>query len=302
MAPVDVVCLGLATADTIVTLSGWPEPDGRAVAEGIERAGGGPAATAAVAIARMGRSVIIGAAVGDDDAGTFVRQDLERSGVHTDHVTVIPGRTPQSVILVDRSAATRTILHLPGAAPMVLEPSLRRAAQAAGWVHVDHAGYPLAIGLDRARLSVDAGNPVPGLILHDLGLYAPSLASLGVRYPGLPVRAAIRRGLSDGAHRVVVTMGAEGAIAADAGGAWRVAGAGVPVASTLGAGDVFHGALLASMVAGHSLAHALRRANLAAALSCRAPDGRSAIASLPELEAALPAAPHAEPVALDGAQ
>jgi sulfofructose kinase len=302
MAPVDVVCLGLATADTIVTLRGWPEPDGRAVAEGIERAGGGPAATAALAIARMGRSVVIGAAVGDDDAGTFVRQDLERSGVDTDHVTVIPGRTAQSVILVDRSAATRTILHLPGVAPVALGPALRRAAEAAGWVHVDHAGYPLAMDLDRGRLSVDAGNPVPGLRLDDLGLYAPSLASLGVRYPGLPPGAAIHRALADGAHRVVVTMGAEGAIAADAGGAWRVAGAGVEVASTLGAGDVFHGALLASMAAGHSLPNALRRANLAAALSCRALDGRSGIASLPELEAALPAAPHPEPILLNAAQ
>jgi sugar/nucleoside kinase (ribokinase family) len=56
------------------------------------------------------------------------------------------------------------------------------------------------------------------------------------------------------------------------------------VVSTLGAGDVFHGALLASLVRQASLDAALRAANAAAALSCRALDGRSAIPTLDELE------------------
>lgn len=61
----------------------------------------------------------------------------------------------------------------------------------------------------------------------------------------------------------------------------------VPVVSTLGAGDVFHGALLARFVAGAPLAEALRAANVCAALSCRALDGRSAIPTLEELERSL---------------
>ena len=54
--------------------------------------------------------------------------------------------------------------------------------------------------------------------------------------------------------------------------------------STLGAGDVFHGALLAFLVRGASLEEALRGANTAASLSCRALDGRSAIPTIDELE------------------
>jgi sugar/nucleoside kinase (ribokinase family) len=54
--------------------------------------------------------------------------------------------------------------------------------------------------------------------------------------------------------------------------------------STLGAGDVFHGALLAYLVRGAELADALRAANTAASLSCRALDGRSAIPTLDELQ------------------
>jgi sugar/nucleoside kinase (ribokinase family) len=61
----------------------------------------------------------------------------------------------------------------------------------------------------------------------------------------------------------------------------------VTVQSTLGAGDVFHGALLAAFVRGHGLHDALVFASAAAALSCRGLDGRSAIPSPAELERAL---------------
>jgi sugar/nucleoside kinase (ribokinase family) len=51
----------------------------------------------------------------------------------------------------------------------------------------------------------------------------------------------------------------------------------VEIVSTLGAGDVFHGALLAGLVHDLPLREALVQANACAALSCRALDGRSAI-------------------------
>ena len=47
--------------------------------------------------------------------------------------------------------------------------------------------------------------------------------------------------------------------------------------STLGAGDVFHGALLAALVEGRSLEEALRWVTTAATAACGALDGRSAI-------------------------
>jgi sugar/nucleoside kinase (ribokinase family) len=54
--------------------------------------------------------------------------------------------------------------------------------------------------------------------------------------------------------------------------------------STLGAGDVFHGALLAALLDGQPIDDALRFANAAAGLSCRALDGRSGIPSRREVE------------------
>ena len=65
-----------------------------------------------------------------------------------------------------------------------------------------------------------------------------------------------------------------------------------PILSTLGAGDVFHGALVAAVVKGLTLDQQLAFANVTAALSCRGLDGRSRIPSLAEVEAAMPANAH----------
>jgi sugar/nucleoside kinase (ribokinase family) len=82
----------------------------------------------------------------------------------------------------------------------------------------------------------------------------------------------------------VVTRGAPGCTAFADGEAVEVRAHPVDVVSTLGAGDVFHGALLACLVRGLELRDALVRANACAALSCRALDGRSAIPAWDELE------------------
>jgi sulfofructose kinase len=63
----------------------------------------------------------------------------------------------------------------------------------------------------------------------------------------------------------------------------------VEVVSTLGAGDVFHGALLAAVRRGYLLPDCLAYANVVAALSCRGLDGRSAIPTHDEVVQQLPA-------------
>jgi sulfofructose kinase len=298
MERIDVACVGLATADTIVSLARWPDPDGRMEADAIVRSFGGPAATAAVTIARLGLRASMVGAVGDDETGALVRASLVAAGVDVTHLETRPGPTGESVILLDRSAATRSILHAPGVGPGVLAPAAVAACRSATWIHADDAGYPLVADVERGRLSVDHGHRTRRLSVAGLGLYAPSRSNLLERYPDRSVGEAVREALAEGAERVAVTLGADGAVAADASGAWRVAALPLDVVSTLGAGDVFHGALVASLLDGMGLPDAVRRANVAATLSCRAIDGRGAIPDVTELEAALGSAPMLEPVLL----
>jgi sugar/nucleoside kinase (ribokinase family) len=272
-----VVCAGLATRDTIWRVPAHPAPDGRVVATEIAVAGGGPAATAAVTLARLGVDVAFVGAVGDDDAGAYVRDGLAAEGVDVALLAVVPGaQTPQSAILVG-SEGNRAIVHHPGSAPFPEAPLT------GDWIHVDHVGFGHAQGLSLAMVSLDGGNPVESLDLQGISLYAPTEERLRADF------GDARAALDAGAELVVVTRGAGGSVATTREGETVEAG-GVPCegfVSTLGAGDVFHGALLAYLVRGASLPDALHAANTAASLSCRALDGRSAIPTFDELERSL---------------
>jgi len=242
-----IVCVGLATRDTIYALPRHPEPDDRVVATERVVAGGGPAATAAVTIAKLGGDVrFVG--VADDLPGV----DVVR----------LPGEVVESTILV--SGATRAIITEE-------PPGFEAPADAlagADWVHVDHVGWA-SLPVGEFQLSVDGGNPIPTLGLERVDLYSPTQE----RDDGRRARCT------------VVTNGAAGCTVYEDGDAYDVPGfSGVDVVSTLGAGDVFHGALLACLERGLALRDAARYANVCAALSCRALDGRSAIPTWDELE------------------
>jgi sulfofructose kinase len=245
-----IVCVGVATRDTIYRIPEFPEPDGRVLASERIVAGGGTAATAAVAVATLSVPVRF---VG------VVDEDLP--GVET---VRMPGALVESTILV--GDGTRAIVTEPWT-PFTCPPD---ALEDADWVHVDQVGWGaierLAPALKQARVSVDGGNPIPDLDMSRVELYAPN-------------RDDGRR-----AKLTVITRGADGCTAYVGDERLDVPGYAVDeVVSTLGAGDVFHGALLAAFARGLELADALAKANAAAALSCRALDGRSAIPTWEEL-------------------
>jgi sulfofructose kinase len=278
-----VVCVGAATLDTILAVPHHPAADDRVVASELVRAGGGPAATAAVALARLGVPVFFVGSVGEDAAGGAIRAGLEDEGVDVSELTLQAGaRSIESAILVE--GGNRTIVtYLGTLAPVELSPRALELCRAAAWTHVDQLGYGAVADRD-VRLSVDGGNPIAGLDLARVSLYGPTEAALAGLFPG-EVEEAARAAVAAGPELVVVTRGGEGSIAATAEGELVCSPAlDVDVVSTLGAGDVFHGALLAQLVRGAPLPDALAAANACAALSCRALDGRSAIPSTAELE------------------
>jgi sulfofructose kinase len=250
-----IVCVGLATRDTIYAVPRHPEADDRVVADERVVAGGGPAATAAVAIARLGVPVRFVGVVDDELPGV--------------EVVRMPGRMVESTILV--GDGTRAIVT---EEPERFDVTPELLAGAA-WMHVDHVGYQsLQPGCFATwlQVSVDGGNPIAGLDLDRVDLYAPTEASDDGR------RAKI----------TVVTRGANGCVAYANGETIDVPAFPLDdVVSTLGAGDVFHGALVACLARGLELRDALVLANTCAALSCRALDGRSAIPDWDELERAV---------------
>jgi len=272
-----VVCAGLATLDTIFRVPSLPPADGRVLATEVVVAGGGPAATAAVVLARLGLDAAFVGAVGDDVEGEAIRAGLAQEGVDVAGVAVVPGAvSPRSTVLVG-PAGERAIVHHPG------DARLPDGDVDADWLHVDHVGFGRVRGLSPdTAVSVDAGNPIGDLDLRGVKVYAPTEDALRTQFGN--ARAA----LDAGAELVVATRGARGSVAyLRDGDVVEADGVELPVVSTLGAGDVFHGALVAYLVRGAAVADALRAANTAAALACRALDGRSAAPTRDELEGSL---------------
>jgi sulfofructose kinase len=281
-----VVCVGVATLDAVFEVPYLPEEDGRVIASEFAIAGGGPAANSAVTLARLGVETFMVGAVGDDEIGKIVREGLQREGVDTSELAVVPGaRTPQSTILTNRRSASRTLIHFPGA-PLQAELSARarELCVAAEWVHVDNIGYPVIRGLRHAvRLSIDGALPIDNLELDGVALYSPTEAVLHQRFAG-------PEGVIDaGAELVVVTRADAGSLAMTRDGTVVESPAlRIDPVSTTGAGDVFRGALLAQLMRNVTLRKALTAANVCAALACRSLDGRSAIPSADEIDAMVP--------------
>lgn len=273
--------VGCATLDSIALVQDYPAADSRTVATDFATAGGGPAATAAVAAARAGASTAFAGVLGTDEEGDRIVAGLEAEGVDTSAVIRDPGvKTGASVIIVSRATESRAIVTRP--VPPVSFPAGSRffeLLESAAWVHTDHLGWNALAGTAALNISVDAGNPIPSFSPRGVALYVPTIERLAAEYGAdLSPAALLGKAVDDGASAVVATAGADGAWVLERGGEpVHVPATPAEIVSTLGAGDVYHGALLAAVAAGLPLVEAAAFAGRTAAASCAGLDGRSAI-------------------------
>jgi sulfofructose kinase len=310
-----VMCVGAAALDLVLDVERLPAEDGRTRATSAILAGGGPAATAAVAMSRLGTRVSFVGSVGADDAGRLIREGLARENVDVTNLRTVDGATSTMSAGIVRSASgSRTLVAYPGSSPEIdVTPEVEAVSRAASWIHADHAGFAVVRELRRrgveTLVSIDGGNPIADLDLTLVDLYAPAAPEL-LRWTGArTVEAGLARARESGATVAIATHGVSGSTAVgtispdavdpspafregrtDRGdpSPWTIHQTAYRVAegrgSTLGAGDVFHGALLAAILSGRSLRAAMAFASAAAALSCRAIDGRSGIPTPAEID------------------
>lgn len=287
--------VGAATLDALALVEHYPGADERVVASDLGFAGGGPAATAAVAAARLGHDVAFIGAVGADSTGEEILAGLASEGVRTDAMVRVAGaESGASLVVITRETASRAITNRPlPHADLTSSPAARELLAASTWVHTDHIGWEptmrtLSEMSPRPSTSYDGGHLVEGFTARDLDLYVPTVDALARRFGDRPVEELLERAARESGGTVVATAGADGAWTLEPGRAARlVPGVAVDVLSTLGAGDVFHGALVAQVAEGRPLDEAVTRANAVAALSTTALDGRSGIPDRDVLDAFL---------------
>jgi sulfofructose kinase len=289
------VCVGVITIDTVASVDKYPGEDERVVANEISRAGGGPAAVAAVAMSRLGiKSAIVGT-VGDDADGKEVLNIFAREGVDTSGISIGTSATAGSVIVASKEHSARAISTRQPVIQAAMNDAAKKLIASALWLHVDHVGVKRLdeAGISRGKgplISFDAGYGVETFDPIVVDLFVPTDRQMALRFPGVDLAVALENDSMKAGNTVVATQGSAGSAGySPETGLVSAPGFKVDVTSTLGAGDVFHGALVAQLIQGHHLQEAMRRANAVAALSCRGLDGQSMIPTTTELNAYLEA-------------
>ena len=289
------MCVGVITIDTIALVENYPNEDERVVADEISRAGGGPAAVAAVALIRLGVSSAIVGTIGDDADGRDVLRIFAKEGVDTSGISIGTDPTAGSVIIASKKHSARAISTRQPVVQAPINEAAKKLIANAQWLHVDHVGIKCLdqLGVSRGKgphISFDAGYGVESFDPIVVDLFVPTDRQMALRYPGVDLAVALENDSSKGENIVVATQGSAGSSGfSRETGLVTAPGFKVDATSTLGAGDVFHGALVAQLIQGYSLQEAMRRANAVAALSCRGLDGQSMIPTTTELDAYLEA-------------
>lgn len=310
---VDVVCLGHAAFDRVHTVEAIPATPTKLRASAYREVGGGMAANAACAIARLGGRVAFFGRAGDDPAGASMAREFADAGVDTQGFRRYAGcRSSQSSVIVDArgerlivsylgdvpdDASWLPLARVAGAGAVLADvrwPTGARALFAAARA----AGVPRVLDADVADAQV-----IDALItLADHVVFSEHGLD---RWAGLPANAdaqsraraldraweAMRSRAAPGAspHACAVTVGEAGSWWRTDAGTFHVPAPRVVAVDTLAAGDVFHGAYALAIAEGRGVAEAARFASAAAAIKCTRPGGRAGAPTRDEVDAQLAA-------------
>jgi len=290
----EILVLGYNAYDVTVSLAEPPPPDAKLEVPHMRLGGGGPGATAAVALARLGVRVRLATPLADDPAGRLQRDELVTAGIDLSACPAAAGAaTPLAVILVDPRDGSRSILWSRGDLPPLPVPDdADGLLGAADLLYVDGhesaAATACAVAARRRGVPVvmDAGTARGGT--RELAAACTDVISSTVFAPvltGCHEPAGALGGLRElGPERVAMTFGAEGVLALDRDGIFAVPAYEVEAVDTTGAGDVFHAGYAFARVTGRDFAAALRFGAATAALKCRAWGGRGGLPSPAEVE------------------
>jgi sugar/nucleoside kinase (ribokinase family) len=267
--PSGTLCLGEALVDLICERA----VQGLAEANAFVPHFGGAVANVAVVAARGGAHVALAGGAGLDDWGRWLRARLQHEGVDLSLFELVEGhQTPVAAVTVGADGEARYQIY--GAANATVARALRdRVEDAVNDSAALFISSNTLVGAEEREVTMRAreamlgqDRPVifdPNLRLHRWPSNAEAAATANACVAGAllvraneaeatlmtgeedPERAALAL-LKGGARMVVVTLGARGAILR---GELRAEAPGVParVLSTIGAGDVLTGTLLARL-------------------------------------------------------
>jgi sulfofructose kinase len=284
-----VICLGLSALDQIWRVDRLFSGESEKIRSlDYSTLGGGMAANAAVAIARLGGSAAFWGRGGDDAAGHEMGAALSAEGIDiTNFKLFANGRSSVSGIIVDKSGE-RQIVNFRGRFPEQADWLPLDQVAGASAVLADPRWVEGAVALFAKARALGIPTVLDGdvadadvferlLPLTDHAVFSePALTG----FIGSASDASLVKLARFNCRIVAVTRGHEGVSWIENRSLQKRAAYPVDVIDTTGAGDVFHGAYALAIGAGLEVRDAMAFAAATAALKCTHSGGRAGIPSV----------------------
>jgi ribokinase len=291
-----IIVFGSINADLIFSLAELPRPGQTLLAHRMRIEPGGKGANQAVAAAQDGAAVCMAGGIGGDALRDVAMAGLLAAGVDVGRVGTMELATGCASICTDAHGRNQ-IAVAPGAnaratAAQVEDALLTPETWLLLQLECDHGEVAALIRRAHARGTRTILNLAPAAkldeavlrLLHLLVVNEDEAASLAEWLGCGGDAAGLHAALGIG---VVRTLGADGAEAATADGTLHQPAYPVTAVDSTAAGDCFVGVLASSLARGAALAGAMRRAAVAAALSCAKPGSQGSIPHRADTDAAI---------------
>jgi ribokinase len=279
-----IAVIGSANIDLTTFAERFPKPGETIFGQKFDLGFGGKGANQAVAARLCGADVFMVARVGNDLFGPATIDNFKKLGIDTTHVKAIDGvSSGVAPIFVEPNGQNR-ILVVKGANDEVKPSDVDAAAEILKTVDcivlqfeipIETVYYAVVFARKhgiRCILNPAPGQPVDLNALAGLDYFVPN-ESEAETITGIPVRNAddarrcAGRLLTSDIRRVIITLGAQGAILAGKGLGEHVPPFPVKSIDSTGAGDAFIGSFAVFLAEGSTEIEAVRKANLYASLS-----------------------------------
>jgi len=269
--------------DLVLKVGHLPLPGETVLCPSYETVAGGKGANQALAAARAGAEVRMVGCVGQDAFADIALHDLADANVDLSSIRQTPSPTGCAAVMVDAKGENSIVVasgaNLDTKAAQIPEDALRSGDFLVLQMEVPHEENWTAVRRAHASgtitmLSVAPVAPVPLEILDMVDYVlvnevegraiAETSDNGGIDRLQLPGVLSRRHGFL-----CVMTLGSDGAIAANGNTEWRIPALQVKeVVDTTGAGDAFAGCFATAMSRGWDVDAALRFASAGAGLSC----------------------------------
>jgi len=284
---IDAVGLGQCCLDYIGTIEKFPAVDRKCETFAITIQGGGPVATALVALSRWKLNCAFMGITGDDSFGGEIKTSLKREGLDISGLKTRPAsRSQVAFIAVEKGSGNRNIFwQRPEGPPLAAAEIDFDRLTAARVLHTDGLFSEASLEAGRAARAagvpvvVDAGTLRPGMLeLAGQADYYIASETFARALVGRDApRQACRELLKLGPRLACVTLGDRGYVALYDGQFVEAPAYPVKAVDTTGCGDIFHAGFIYGLLKRWSFKKSLGFAAWSAAMVARAIGGRAGI-------------------------